>query len=200
MKKTILLAVALTAGLYAQGRGGPVSMSADVNQKYNAIKNNLTKAAESMPEDGYSLQPSKEERNFGAWVAHVADTQAGACSGLAGARKNIGAASKTSKADLVAALKESFDICDAVYSGTTDANATEMVASFGGQVPRASALYGTIIHDNECYGSMAVYLRMKGIVPPSTEAMGARGGGRGAGPLWLAGRGASSGHPLAAAD
>jgi hypothetical protein len=177
MKKTLVLAVTMTIGLYAQGRGGgPVSMSADLNAKYTAIKNNITKAADAMPEDGYSLQPSKEERNFGAWVAHVADSQAGACSGIAGARKNIGAAAKTSKADLVAALKESFDICDAVYTGTTEANATEMVASFGGQVPRASALYGTIIHDNECYGSMAVYLRVKGLVPPSSEG---RGGGRG---------------------
>ena len=176
MKKTILLAAALAVGLYAQGRGGPVSMSADINAKYNAIKTNLTKAAENMPEDGYSLQPSKEERNFGGWVAHVADTQAGACSGLAGERKNIGAAAKTSKADLVAALKQSFDMCDAVFSGTTEANASEMVASFGGQVPRAAALYGTLIHDNECYGSMAVYLRIKGIVPPSSEG---RGGGRG---------------------
>jgi uncharacterized damage-inducible protein DinB len=181
MKKTILLAVTFTLGLFAQGRGGPVSMTADLNQKYNAIKNNLTKAAEEMPEDGYSLQPSKEERNFGAWVAHVADAQAGGCSGIAGARKNIGAASKTSKADLVAALKESFDICDAVYSGTTDANLNEMVASFGGQTPRAAALYGTLIHDNECYGSMAVYLRLKGLVPPSTEAMQAGRAGRGRG-------------------
>ena len=92
MKKTILLTIACTLSLYAQGRGGPVSMSADLNQKYNAIKNNLMKAAEEMPEDAYSLQPSKEERNFGAWVAHVADAQAGGCSGIAGARKNIGAA------------------------------------------------------------------------------------------------------------
>lgn len=154
-------------------------MTADLNQKYNAIKTNLIKAAENMPEDGYALQPSKEERNFGAWVAHVADAQAGACSGIAGERKNIGAASKTSKADLIAALKQSFDICDAVFSGTTDANASEMVASFGGQTPRAAALYGTIIHSNECYGNMAVYLRLKGLVPPSTEAMQAgRGRGR----------------------
>jgi hypothetical protein len=179
MKKTILLAMAFTAGLFAQGRGGPISMAADLNQKYNGIKNNLLKAAEDMPEDGYSLQPTKEQRTFGAWVAHVADAQAGACSGVAGARKNIGAASKTSKADLIAALKESFDICDPVYSGTTDANMMEMVPSFGGQMPRASALYGNIIHSNECYGEMAVYLRMKSIVPPSTSAMAGRGMGRG---------------------
>jgi uncharacterized damage-inducible protein DinB len=178
MKKTLLLAVAFALGLYAQGRGGPVSMTADLNQKYNASKTNLTKAAENMPEDGYSVQPSKEERVFGAWVAHVADAQASACSGIAGERKNIGAASKTTKADLVAALKQSFDICDAVFAGTTEANASEMVASFGGQTPRAAALYGTIIHSNECYGNMAVYLRLKGLVPPSTEAM-QMGRGRG---------------------
>jgi uncharacterized damage-inducible protein DinB len=179
MKKTILLAIAFSCGLYAQGRGGPVTMAGDLNRAYNAIKNNLTKAAEDMPDDGYTLQPTKEERTFAGWVGHVADAQAGGCSGVAGERKSIGAASKTTKADLVAALKESFDICDAVFSGTNDSNVNEMVASFGGQVPRASALYGVIIHSNECYGAMAVYLRLKGLVPPSTEAMGRGRGARG---------------------
>lgn len=180
MKKSIVIAVAFSCALFGQGRGrGPVTTSADLNRAYENIKNNLTKAAEDMPDDGYGFQPTKEERNFGGWVAHVADAQAGGCSGIAGERKNIGAASKTTKADLVAALKASFDICDAVFSGTTDANASEMVASFGGQVPRASALYGVIIHSNECYGAMSVYLRLKGIVPPSTEAMGRGRGGRG---------------------
>lgn len=179
MKKLIFLSVVLTCGLYAQGRGrGPVTMAGDLNRAYTNIKNNLMKAAEDMPEDGYGFMPTKDERNFGAWVAHVADAQAGTCSGIGGERKNIGAASKTSKADLVAALKESFDMCDAAFSGTTDANVNEMVASFGGQVPRASALYGVIVHSNECYGAMSVYLRLKGIVPPSTERMMGRGRGR----------------------
>ena len=181
MTKSILLAVTVTVGLYAQGRGGPVSLPQDIQQKYNQIKNNLTKAADAMPEDAYSFQPSKEERNFGAWIGHVADAQANTCSTVAGARKNIGAAQKTSKADLVAALKESFDLCDAVVSGTNDSNANEMVASFGGQVPRVAALYGMLIHSNECYGNMAVYLRLKSIVPPSSEGMAGRGGGGGRG-------------------
>ncbi len=154
-------------------------MTSDLNRAYNSIKNNLTKAAEDMPEADYDFQPTKEERTFGGWVAHVADAQAGTCSGVAGERKNIGAASKTTKADLVAALKQSFDMCDAAFSGTTDANVNEMVASFGGQAPRAAALYGMIVHSNECYGAMAVYLRLKGIVPPSTEGMAGRGRGRG---------------------
>jgi uncharacterized damage-inducible protein DinB len=75
------------------------------------------------------------------------------------------------KADLVTALKQSFEACDAAYDGTTDANATEAVPSFRGQTTRLAALWGNIGHDQECYGTMAVYLRLKGVVPPSTEMM-----------------------------
>ena len=179
MKNMIILVgmfgVFAASSLYAQSAP---SVAADLKQSYNGIKNNILQAAEKMPDDAYSFKPSPAERDFGGWVAHVADAQAGGCSRIAGSARQVNAASKTSKADLILALKESFQICDAVYEGTTDANLTEGVPSFRGQTPRISALYGNIAHDQECYGSMAVYLRLKGIVPPSTEAM-ERGRGRG---------------------
>ena len=169
------LGVALLGStLYAQGGG----VAADVKQAYNGVKNNILQAAEKMPEADYSYMPTPQERNFGGWVAHVADAQMGACSGINGQRKNLDAGSKTSKADLVAALKESFEECDKTFDGLTDANANEPVPSFRGQQPRVVALFGTISHDNECYGSMAVYLRLKGVVPPSTEMMQKMRGGK----------------------
>jgi DinB superfamily len=163
------------AGVSWAQMGGPMgapSMANDIKQAYNTIKNNLTLAAEKMPEDGYGYQPTKEERNFGGWVAHVADSQMTTCSRIAGTNMTPNAASKTTKADLVAALRASFDACDPVYAALTDANAAEGVAAGRAQRPRLTVLAGNIAHDNECYGSMAVYLRLKGIVPPSTEAMG----------------------------
>lgn len=163
------------ATLFAQGTP---SVAGDLKQSYNGIKNNIMAAAEKMPEADYSFQPTMPERNFGGWVAHVADSQMGACSRIAGAPKQLNAGSKTSKADLIAALKESFDACDAVYEGTTDANLNEPVPSFRGQTPRVSALYGNIAHDQECYGTMAVYLRLKDQVPPSTEMMMRGRGGK----------------------
>ena len=164
----------LGAAAWAQmpAQMGPPSMAADIKQAYNAIKNNLTLAAEKMPGDAYSFQPTKEERNFGGWVAHVADSQLATCARVAGSSATPNAASKTSKADLIAALKASFDACDPVYAALTDGNAAEAVAAGRAQRPRLTVLAGNIAHDNECYGSMAVYLRLKGIVPPSTEAMG----------------------------
>src|SRR5579862_5811998 len=164
----LFVAAVSTCALHAQTTA-PVSLSADVKQAYNGIKGDIMKAAEKMPEAGYSFQPSKEERNFGAWVAHVADLQVGWCSQFAGAARSGNAASKTSKADLLAALKESFEVCDPLYEGTTDSNVNDPTPTFRGPRPRAAALYLNIAHDNECYGSMAVYLRMQSQLPPSTE-------------------------------
>ena len=176
------LAAISSCALYAQPKGGPRTMTDDVKQSYNQMKTLLTRAADEMPDAGYSFQPTPEERNFGAWVAHVADAQANSCGRVSGNAQNLGAAQMTSKADLVGALKKSFDACDPVYEGTTDANANEPVQSFGGTVPRVSALYGNIAHDQECYGSMAVYLRLQKLVPPSSQGRGGFGGGKGKGP------------------
>ena len=172
MKRCSVMLMTLAGALLASplySQQATPTMSAAVKQAYNGIEANLIKAADKMPEDGYGFQPTPAERNFGGWVAHVADTQMAICSGIAGAPKKIDAASKTSKADLVIALKQSFDECGAVYDGLTEANANDPVPLFRGKQPRLAVLEANIAHDNECYGSMAVYLRLKGVVPPSSE-------------------------------
>jgi hypothetical protein len=170
----ILLALASlsVSPLYAQGT--PTSSDA-IQRAYNGIKGNIMKAADKMPEGDYDFKPTPEQRNFGGWIAHVADAQVTICSKAAGNPMTSNAGSKTSKADIIAALKMSFDACDAVYSALTEANSNDSVASFRGNTTRLAALAGNVAHDNECYGTIAVYLRLKGIVPPSTEAMAARG-------------------------
>ncbi|HEY7336875.1 MAG TPA: DinB family protein [Bryobacteraceae bacterium] len=175
------LAAACAVSLSAQPKGGPRSTTDDLKQSYNQVKNLITRAADEMPDAGYSFQATPEERNFGGWVAHVADAQAGGCGRVSGNPQNLGAAQMTSKADLVAALKKSFDACDAVYEGTTDANANDPVQSFGGTTTRVAALYGNIAHDQECYGTMAVYLRLQKLVPPSSQGRGGFGRGKGKG-------------------
>jgi hypothetical protein len=145
------------------------SVADAVRQMYNTVKNNLLKAADKMPDDGYAYQPTPEERSFGAWVAHVADAQTAGCSRALGTPKTPSAGSKSTKADLVAALKDSFETCDAAYATLTDVNGNDMVQGFRGPTTRIASLAGNAGHDNECYGAMSVYLRLKGIVPPSSE-------------------------------
>jgi len=178
----LILGAACVCALQAQPKGGgaPLDLVGDLKQNYTAGKTKILAAADQMPEAGYAFQPVPEERNFGQWVAHVADLQAQFCGGITGDTKQLGAAAKTTKADLVAALKESFDMCDAAYDGTTAANANSDVQTFRGPRPRVSWLWFNVAHNEECYGSMAVYLRLQKLVPPSSQGRGG-GGGKGKG-------------------
>ena len=157
------------AGMIAAQAQAPPSVAASAKGAYNRIKTNFIKAAEKMPEENYSFKPVDAVETFGQRVAHIADPQIASCSALTGERKMGTAKSKTSKADLVAAIKESFDACDKAFDALTDANALEPVAAGRGQQPRIAVLYGLIVHSNEVYGAMGVYMRLKGIVPPSSE-------------------------------
>ena len=148
-------------------------MTAEVTAVYKGVSANILKAAEKMPEADYAFKPAPEVRTFGQLIAHVADAQMAMCSMTKGEMKRGDAATKTSKADLVAALKASGELCDDAYSGMTDADGAAIVKTPLGNKSKLGLLNFNVAHDNEMYGTMAVYLRMKGIVPPSTEAAAA---------------------------
>jgi len=131
-------------------------------------------AAEKMPDEGYSYKPTPESMSFKELVAHTADSAMGACSGYSGERKSAGAAKMESKAELVGAMKAAKAECDKAYGSLTDASATEMIAGRGGNRSRLSTLWGNTVHIEHEYAQMAVHLRVKGVVPPSTAARGAR--------------------------
>jgi hypothetical protein len=122
-----------------------------------------------MPEEAYSFKPTPEMQSFGERIAHIAN-QIGTCSAMTGERKPSAAAGKTSKADLVAALKASFDACDAAWDSMNDKTAMEMVAGRGGaQRSKISGLIGNTTHNTELYGYISVYMRLKGVVPPTSD-------------------------------
>src|SRR4051812_21277609 len=178
------LLVATTA--YSQqppAAGQKVGLATSLQRSYAGIKANFTAAAEKMPEADYAFKPGStpEARTYAQVIAHIAQSQFGACSGWAGvpnpmAGKNLEQELK-SKAEVTKALAESFALCDKAFEGVTDANATEMVKAGQNEVTRAAALYGLIAHDNEMAGTAYVYLRSKNIVPPSTERAMGRGRG-----------------------
>jgi hypothetical protein len=168
----MLMLAALAAGsLYAQQ---PTTEAAVLKQAYAAIKGNLTKAAEKMPEDQYGFKASPDIRTFGGLIGHVADVQGRICSAAAGSTPPASPAEKTAKADLVAALNASFAICDGVFDSLTDADASKtMSMGRGGPRSEFATLWQFIIgHSNEEYGYLAVYMRIKGVVPPSSEPRG----------------------------
>ena len=166
-------ALASAAGLYAQSN----PFSTEVKANYNNIKNNLLKAADKMSESDYDFKATPDVRTYGQLIGHVADAQMGICGAAKGEQKKGEAADKTSKADLVAALKASIDYCDSVYDALNDTDGTQTVKMFGRDRTKLGVLDFNVIHDNEMYGTIAVYLRLKGIVPPSSERPAGQGKG-----------------------
>jgi uncharacterized damage-inducible protein DinB len=164
MTRFFLLAATCASLVCAQDN----PLSTEIKARYTTIKNLMTRMAEKAG-DIYDYKPVDTIRTFGQLVGHVADAQAGACGRLKGEQKQLGAAQKTTKAELVAALKESFDYCDAVFDSLKDSDLSQMVSIGQRSITKSSIAWGLIVHSNEEYGYMAVYLRMKGIVPPSSD-------------------------------
>lgn len=159
---------AFTCGCAIQAQAPP-GIAAEAKQAYNAVKSNILKSAEKMPDEDYAFKPTPDIRSFAEVLDHVADSQMRTCAAVAGDQKTASASGKTSKADVIAALNEAFAECDKAYDSLTDANAAEMIKTGRGQISRLGALARNTTHDSEQYGIMAVYMRLKGIVPPSSE-------------------------------
>jgi hypothetical protein len=162
----LIAALGCAGGLFAQGAN---PLSSDLKQNYTEIKGGLLAEADRMPDADYAFKATPAVGTFGSRVAHVAGAQMMICSAAKGETKKADTQGKTSKADLVAALKASFDYCDGAYDSITDATATQTVTVFGHPQTKLSALWGNVAHDSEMYGYMAVYLRLKGLVPPGSE-------------------------------
>ena len=166
----------------AQG-GQKVPLSEGLRRSYNTMKMNLTEAAQKFDEATYGYTPSPDIRGFGAQLAHVANSQFNSCAAAKGeANPHQGTnleKTKTTRADIIQALADSFAFCDPAFANLTDQTALELVRQGQNEVARGSVLANLITHGNEEYGILTVYLRTKGMVPPSTER-GMRG--RGAAP------------------
>ena len=163
---TVLALVALATPAAAQ-----TALTQGEKQTYELIKGNITKSAEKVGEDLYSFRPTPEVRSFGELIGHIADANHMICAtAVSGAPpKEKVEKVKTSKADLQKALADSFAVCDAAFADMTDAKGAEMVKFFGGERPRLTVLSFNTAHDFEHYGNLVTYMRLKNIVPPSSE-------------------------------
>jgi len=138
---------------------------------YARVKDILMRSAQKMPEENYGFKPVDTVRSYGQIVGHLADAQYLFCS-IALGEKNPGLDiehSKTTKSDLIASLTTAFAYCDKAYDTMTDATGAQMIKLFGNDAPRFSALEVNNMHNLEHYGNLATYMRIKGMVPPSSE-------------------------------
>ena len=150
------------------------SMAASLKSMHQVIRRNLAEAAAAMPAEEYSFKPTPQVRSFAELVGHVINGNFYFCSQARGEKPTFGGdySKTTDKAALVKALNEALESCDATYIGTTDANVNQAVGvqGRGSSKPttRGLVLMFNTTHNNEHYGNMVVYMRLKNHVPPST--------------------------------
>ena len=168
-----LPAAAQTTGAFFNDALSP-SMAAIVKAMHATIRRDLAEAAASMPAEEYAFKPTPQVRSFGELVGHVVNANFFFCSQAKGERSpaTTNYEKATDKAALVKGLTDALAYCDSVVSGITDASFSELVKLSGPggstESPRGAVLMFNTTHNNEHYGNIVVYMRLKGHVPPST--------------------------------
>jgi uncharacterized damage-inducible protein DinB len=165
-----MVMTATTLGAQPPG-GGVAPHVAILKTQAETVRSLVLRSAEKVPENLYEFKPTPDVRSIAGLLGHIADGNNLLC-GLAGGGKPAVDRSnekKTTRADLVAALNASYAACDRVFAATTDANATTPVDFFGQQQTRLGMLAFTTSHMWEHYGNLVTYMRLKNIVPPSSE-------------------------------
>jgi uncharacterized damage-inducible protein DinB len=173
MRKLSWTIVAFAFSVTTAAAQNPVSDS--LRSSWGGAKRNIKESAEQMTEANYNFKPSPDVRSFGEILAHVAGASYMFCAAAKGEKSPFAEEAfektATTKAAIVKVTNDAIAYCDGAYAAATDATLGQMVANpFGsGQVPRANPLIGQIGHNNEHYGNLVTYFRIKGVVPPSSK-------------------------------
>ena len=169
-RPAVLLALILAPPLFAQSTP-PRSPDSEVRGQWVTVSKYLARSAAAVPESSYGYKPVQTVRSFGQLVAHVAGSQMMYCAAVLGEAvpKEDDFEKRTmSKAELVKALDESNSYCARAYAAPTS-ELGGSIAMFGRNWSKGALLILNATHDNEHYGNMVTYLRMMGMVPPSSQ-------------------------------
>ncbi len=137
--------------------------------RYQTAKMNFVESAEAMPADAMDYRLTPDQRSFGDWISHTAGMNYSTCAAMAGKTSpaNDSAKAKT-KPEVQKVIQESFAYCDSIINTMTDSQAMTEVTIGTRKVMPVDSMIGYIANLNAHYGNMVGYMRMKGVVPPST--------------------------------
>ena len=159
----------LSVSAFAQASANPFTDA--VKAQLAQIKAPITRTAEKVGEDLYAFKPTPEVRSLGQLIGHIADGNNGICGAASGMKPAVTGIEKsmTTKAAMQKSLADSFAFCEQAIASMDDKKGAEIIKAMGGMQPRLMVLAFNNSHLNEHYGNLVTYMRLKGIVPPSSE-------------------------------
>jgi len=173
MRFPLLLSLTLAAPGMALAQAGSAADPAvrSLRDLWKDVTRNVTLAAAEVPESLYAFKPVATVRSFGQLIGHVAGSQFNMCAvalGEAPRPEDAVESTKTTKAALVEALRASTEFCARAYA-QSDAASQKQAMLFGQTRTRLSILGLNAIHNGEHYGNLVTYMRINGLVPPSSR-------------------------------
>jgi uncharacterized damage-inducible protein DinB len=175
----LMIVCGLAAGMpsfaLAQSDSLPVKTVADSSLvMFASPRNYILRAAEKMPDEHFAFRPTPEVRTFAEILGHIADGHYLVCSMSLGEKPpnadiQHNEKTKRTKSELIQVLTQSAEYCDRAHAQLAGPRGAEVIDWFGAKHPRVTTLFFNTGHDWESYGTLVAYMRLKGIVPPSSE-------------------------------
>ena len=171
------LLIALFLPLFAFAQDKPADTPADNpltshhEHLYSGVTRIVLKTAEVMPEENYAFKPADSVRTFGQILGHIADSQYVFCSKIVDEKSPRPEVEKTksTKAELIAALRDAFGYCNRAYDTLNDRSAATLTPMFRDKAPKLGVLTVNAVHTIEHYGNLVTYMRIKNLVPPTSD-------------------------------
>ena len=173
MKKVTLAALVLALSVPQAASAQTVTSS--LLGLFEITKDNIMASAQMLDEEMYAFRPTDEVRSMGELFAHIANAQFAFCSAAAGEsspQTENYEETRTTKAQILDALASGFAYCDGVYARMTDEMGARSVNFFTGPNTAFGVLAFNSAHNYEHYGNLVTYMRINGIVPPSSMPSG----------------------------
>lgn len=172
---TVALPSAQAQPVARPAAAAPTTPGQIVDQLLSMVEGQMVPLAEAMPGDKYNFAPTngnfKGVRTFAEQIQHVIGANYKLYS-RAASIKPLGMPNvkelKT-KQQLVQALKDSFAFAHQSIATLNNQNAMQVVKPADGVSTRVGIMLFAMVHMNDHYGQMVEYLRMNGVVPPSSQ-------------------------------
>ena len=166
----------MVAGTAAVAAVAPLAQAADksvesINARWAAAKDFTMLVADAMPAASYDFKPTPEMRSFGEVMVHIGQAQV-----FYAGRMSKTAVPDEMKAPKVAEkeaakkyLAATFDYCGAALRSATQADLDKMYPGRPNTPPTSGwdLVLNAFIHTSHHRGYADVYLRLKGITPPT---------------------------------
>jgi uncharacterized damage-inducible protein DinB len=166
LQKVFSLILLLPPVVTARMAAIPPNAAGEYGKHFAALSQLSIAVAQAMPPEHYGFRPHPDSMTFAELISHIAITNYQFCAGLRDAQTPA-LPSPTGKDAVLSFLSDSFAYCSAAIMTLSAMQLDQTHNSPDGRLPGREVLLAMYIHVAHHRGQAEIYLRDKGLKPPS---------------------------------